>query len=547
MRLRRCAHSNGAYRDDNACLHCFTCLSVFDSTDFRCSVIAKSLAAGILALLASTGFSTATPLVVTTPSPGFDLGQCVQTDGASSIEQAPCTGRTQVLTGVTALTADQCGSHVTGNIADVKVTLPDPPPPNCMFTFSPSDFRYYLDLGNQVAHLPGYANVDVVLFTIPPSRNPNNYYTVQFNGSYWTEAGASPLLHETFNPDDDGQLAHGQVYFRWNATASQFELVQQNGPGGLIVDGAITQVPTVGVWLKSRSTSITSNARNFFYLKRPDSNHVPTVLGAVGTTGGTSGLVELTLSTMNGADTGDQILLKCHSVLGTFEANGIWTGTVVDSTRVDLIGSSFSHAFTPSPKSQCVTWQLVASTTGHITQNGVEIKSDDVHATLVGMCYVGSSNSVSDTSTKRDCASWYNRGLKTCMNKFTADRTVSSTSYTEVNSEIECEFVTWGAGDPVVQTDLSWSISGMIKNGTAGDGAAVTARFDAMTPVEAEEIAVLNPTTVIGGFPLAAKGSKTGLSEGKHYITLVAKVLTGGTATLFGTTRVTTVEVAIPQ
>src|SRR5436305_2318874 len=100
-----------------------------------------------------------------------------------------------------------------------------------------------------------------------------------------------------------------------------------------------------------------------------------------------------------------------------------------------------------------------------------------IHYTLVGMCYIGSSQSGNDTATKRDCASWYNRGLKTCTNTFTTDHTTTSTTYVEVSSEIQCEFVTWGTGDPTSPSDLSWSISGMVKNGTGNDGAAVTAGF----------------------------------------------------------------------
>jgi hypothetical protein len=163
------------------------------------------------------------------------------------------------------------------------------------------------------------------------------------------------------------------------------------------------------------------------------------------------------------------------------------------------------------------------------------------------MCYIGSSHSVNDAPTQRDCASWYNRGLKTCINQYTTDHTTTSTTYVEVNSEISCEFVTWGAGDATAQSDLSWSISGMMKNGTANDGAAVTAGFSTNTP-ETEESASINaPFSVGSGFPISVNGSKTGLTEGKHSITLLGKAITGGTATFFGSVPHTSLEIRIPQ
>jgi hypothetical protein len=237
------------------------------------------------------------------------------------------------------------------------------------------------------------------------------------------------------------------------------------------------------------------------------------------------------------------------------EANGIWTGLVVDSSHVDLNNSNFQNTFdSTSVNPQCTTVQLYASTIGHITSNrGVEILDTsplaDIHKTLVGMCYVGSGQTVLDTPTNRDCASWYNRGLKTCLNTFTSDQSTNSLTYMELNSGIECNFVTWGTGDPTGQNDLSWSISGMMSSDTGMDGAAVTAGFgpSAMLTPETEQTALLNPSTPVGGFPFSVKGSKSGLAEGFHIITLLGKAITGGNATVSGTTLQTSLEVRIPQ
>jgi hypothetical protein len=155
------------------------------------------------------------------------------------------------------------------------------------------------------------------------------------------------------------------------------------------------------------------------------------------------------------------------------------------------------------------------------------------------MAYIGAANAVNDNATKRDVASWYNRKQKTCLNKYTADRTTTSTTYAEPNTEIECEFVTWG------DNDLPWSISGMMGTGTAGDGVAVSAGFDGTTAETEETAAVVNVAS--NKSPVGLRGSKSGLSEGKHYITLLAKAITGGTATVFGTAPATSLEANVYQ
>jgi hypothetical protein len=296
------------------------------------------------------------------------------------------------------------------------------------------------------------------------------------------------------------------------------------------------------------SPSMTSNMLYYFYLRHPKNGEHSNVTGVINPI--MNQPITLQLSDTQNAQSGSQVYLNCYNINGTIEANGIWTGLVVSSTEITLIGSHFANTFSTSPDSECKVLQLVASPIGHITSaQGVEIlggSSPDGHYTLVGMCYIGVGQSVQDNPTHRDCASWYNRGTKTCINKFTADHTITGTAYTEVNSEIECEFVTWGTGDPTSQSDLSWSISGMMSNSIGTDGVAATAGFDSATP-ETEETAAVNPLTAVGGFPLAVTGSKTGLSESKHFITVLGKTITGGTAKFFGSTPDTSLEIRIPQ
>jgi hypothetical protein len=62
-----------------------------------------------------------------------------------------------------------------------------------------------------------------------------------------------------------------------------------------------------------------------------------------------SGLIRLTVASTTGYTTGDRCSVS--SVNGTTEANGVWTITVIDSTHVDLQGSTFVNTFSSSTSS----------------------------------------------------------------------------------------------------------------------------------------------------------------------------------------------------
>lgn len=57
-----------------------------------------------------------------------------------------------------------------------------------------------------------------------------------------------------------------------------------------------------------------------------------------------SGLIRITTSVAHGWATGDRI--NVYGVVGTTEANGVWTITVITTTTFDLQGSTFTNAYT---------------------------------------------------------------------------------------------------------------------------------------------------------------------------------------------------------
>lgn len=56
-----------------------------------------------------------------------------------------------------------------------------------------------------------------------------------------------------------------------------------------------------------------------------------------------AGLIRLTINTTNGMITGQQVTVG--NVVGTTEANGNWTITVISITTIDLQGSTFANAY----------------------------------------------------------------------------------------------------------------------------------------------------------------------------------------------------------
>lgn len=70
----------------------------------------------------------------------------------------------------------------------------------------------------------------------------------------------------------------------------------------------------------------------------------PGVIDISGAANNGSGLIRLTVSSSSGWSTGD--VKTVQGVLGTTEANGTWTITVIDATHIDLQSSTFSNAYT---------------------------------------------------------------------------------------------------------------------------------------------------------------------------------------------------------
>lgn len=165
---------------------------------------------------------------------------------------------------------------------------------------------------------------------------------------------------------------------------------------------------------------------------------------------------------------------------------------------------------------------LEASTTAHSlsSSSGLRVKSDDATRTLVGMVRPVAGPAFADTITQRFVLSWFNQRNKTGLGAFTSEKSVTSTSYVEVASEIRVEFLAWA--DETVRVD----IRSAVKNTNSTGRVFTTIGIDNATPRDA--VVMYEGGGYANGyyFPMTTC-IEIGLSEGYHYATLLGRVGSG--------------------
>ncbi|MFZ5565975.1 MAG: hypothetical protein ACOY95_03130 [Pseudomonadota bacterium] len=162
------------------------------------------------------------------------------------------------------------------------------------------------------------------------------------------------------------------------------------------------------------------------------------------------------------------------------------------------------------------TMTLEASTTAYATDatTGVTIKSGDATRTLVGMARPITGPAWADTAAQRFVRSWFNDPGVACTAAFTAGRSTSSGTYVELNTEIRNEFLVWAGEKAQISTE-GYQLSG-------GAGNTYTSVGIDGTTAEDTCVAQSNPADGFGSANCTLQ--KTGLAEGYHYATLLAKV-----------------------
>lgn len=170
---------------------------------------------------------------------------------------------------------------------------------------------------------------------------------------------------------------------------------------------------------------------------------------------------------------------------------------------------------------------LTATVSAHATDTtagnvGVEILAGDSTRSLVGKVRLNAAVNFVDSATQRFLINWFNRRGLALVNNFTANRSTTSTTYTEVNTEIRCEFLTWG--DEAVCAGIAGTVIAVLPEIVTSIG------FDGTTA----ENATSGSGQANQDFTLGVALYKSGLSEGYHYATLIGEVSSANTGTWYG-------------
>lgn len=144
--------------------------------------------------------------------------------------------------------------------------------------------------------------------------------------------------------------------------------------------------------------------------------------------------------------------------------------------------------------------------------------------TLVGKIYTNALSQFSDAPGARYTLSWFNRLWKASKTTFAAQRSTTSGTVIEINSEIRNGFISWA--EEIVRFGLVGIVSlSSTSFGTAGIGIG----FDG-TIMEPDNVDITNPVSspAVVDDNASFRSAKSGLSDvAAHYATLLAYIQTG--------------------
>ena len=168
-----------------------------------------------------------------------------------------------------------------------------------------------------------------------------------------------------------------------------------------------------------------------------------------------------------------------------------------------------------------------AAQPNHIT-GGFRVNAADANHTYVGMARTNGSAQWESGPTKRFVISWFNRRTLGGVNAFTSNQATASNTYVEISASIRIEFLTWADDAVTVSAAGGANIGGAAANPSTSIG------FDGAT---AEETVSYSPSGSVGP-PFAVSISKSGLSEGYHYATLLGHTTGGASMSWLGSATV---------
>jgi hypothetical protein len=502
------------------------------------------------ATLGSTGAIAVAKIAGVAPGALYPLGagQGLQVSGSSLQSDNGFGAVKQPGSTTLALANTDCGADVLSQSAGgvLAVTLPASPPTTCQFSFVAQTNAITLNPNGQ-SIFNGQATT-TSLFTIPvPGANfaRSVPVAIAFDGADWRFINLPPgqMDYATLLHGADQQLAHGQVYL--SLTGSTLQLCPYNGPGGLIIGHQMRRIvpcdgsTSFGAQLPNTATT-GSSVLNYIYAIG--------INAAISSADNTGCNGRITVANVLGVQPNDTVTIYNLGV--ATEGNGVWVvASLPDATHICLTGLTFTH--TGADTGTVIGVGLQAATTAHVTDtaavtggfgNSVEVRSAAGASTLVGIVYVGAAQALSDSATKRDVLSWFNRQPKKMIVQDTNGRTWAAGTagtFLTASAVIEGEFVVAGppslpGTSPVNSAD--WRLNASEKQ-TIADSCGLGVSFNAATQsgaaavtAEAEWSGFTAPVSA-DYLPISVSGVATGLTEGRVFMD-VAGWATTATCTL---------------
>lgn len=224
-------------------------------------------------------------------------------------------------------------------------------------------------------------------------------------------------------------------------------------------------------------------------------------------------------------DSASQLSLNRHK--GMFlplKISGVWEAKIIPATPPTISNSGLTagdllylYAFDDAGD-----LTLEFDDTGHSpdADTGVEIKTGDASRTLLAMVKLDAGTPgtfVDAPTTKRWLLNWFNRRRLDVQGTLSANRNMTGFSFTEPNTEIRTNFLTWP------DEAVSAGIAGSVRRNNAGiTGYLFGVAFDGTTPEACCGGQVDDGTTGtdINHGVIAVHVWKA-LTEGAHYATMV--------------------------
>jgi len=189
-------------------------------------------------------------------------------------------------------------------------------------------------------------------------------------------------------------------------------------------------------------------------------------------------------------------------------------GTLTSGLPYDV----FCYDNAGTPKLEFLAWTNgTTRATALVMQDGVLCKSGALTRRYLGTFYTSSTTATEDSAAKRYLFNYYNQKDRPLSGTFSADRSTSSTTYAELNSEIQIKYVL-GVAEDLVGFSATGSVHLSASYGNIITGIGLDSTSAAGAGLES---ITTNPAGEPGG--VAINGA-VNQAVGYHYATLLGMV-----------------------